>query len=451
MAGQQEQHQQQQQEAPIDYALYQSFWGLQERLSEPAKLLQGGPGWDDFVGKAKTVLQAFEGFTVSEDSVAASAAAAPPANKLRRAVSSASLGSVSGAASLEGSEPPQPSEQEEEEEEELEVEEDTAAGAEGKGGGKKKRSRAAMEGGGGDGGGGEEGEGAEKGAYLGCKYLTNSRLFRLQLHDPLVRVQVLTQVLIVLNYVQASQALTKAAAAASTPAASPTAAASASSSAARFKSALSATATAFTPGAGELRGHARRLIRAMPQHGPGYLKALDAVLDRERQWLAWKQVDKCATKIERPLPPGSGAKEVRARPEVKAALQAAAAPTLVVRQQRAAFFGQPLSLPRPVHLETIKKVCVCGGFVWGSGLGCVCVRGRERQPVLIDPSIHTKPLNAGGAQGRGPVLRVGDHPAGARGDGPGELHRRGVPPPARAGLLLARPPPGGDGAPRGAD
>merc|ERR1712167_244510 len=50
----------------------------------------------------------------------------------------------------------------------------------------------------------EEEEGIEKmdegaGTLLGAKYLTNSRLTRMQLRDPVLRLQVLTQVKIILD------------------------------------------------------------------------------------------------------------------------------------------------------------------------------------------------------------------------------------------------------------
>jgi THO complex subunit 1 len=101
------------------------------------------------------------------------------------------------------------------------------------------------------------------------KYLTNSRLFRLQLRDPILRECMLTQFLILLNH------LTKAKQpdGCKTP-----------------KSRLQ-----------ELSDRVVKLIRETPPSGKRFSEMLDLVLERERNWVKWKQ-EKCPS-YERSPPP----------------------------------------------------------------------------------------------------------------------------------------------------
>jgi len=358
------------QQEPIDYSLYQTFWGLQEDLSEPTRVMQSDDAWREFVGKAKEVLQAFEGFTVNQDSAAASAVkggVAAVGRKVGKAGGEEGEGKegerMEGKAEGEGKEVPMPEEEVEGEEEgEERGDEEEASSTEGS---KKKRSRKSVkpssssssttisrslrpqhqhqE---------QEDEKDEEGtAYLGCKYLTNSRLFRLQLHDPLVRVQVLSQLLILLNYVSASAALS---AISSLPP---------SSSSTSTPTTTSTPPASSKPGAIEITKHARRLIRSTPTHGSTYLATLDTVLDREKAWLAWKKLQRCEPKIEKPRAPP--AKATRTLDEVKKALAVAGKPTLVVAQQQRTFYGRALPLPRPVDLDAIEaEVGREGGRTW---------------------------------------------------------------------------------------
>jgi hypothetical protein len=103
--------------------------------------------------------------------------------------------------------------------------------------------------------------GAEAGDhFFQPKYLTNSRLFRLQLRDPILRECVLTQFLILFNdlsRVAAPQG-------SSTP-----------------KSKLP-----------ELQKRVITLLKQTPSDGEGFSEMVASVLERERNWMKWK-MSKC--------------------------------------------------------------------------------------------------------------------------------------------------------------
>ncbi|KAI9998869.1 hypothetical protein PInf_003525 [Phytophthora infestans] len=92
------------------------------------------------------------------------------------------------------------------------------------------------------------------------KYLTNSRLFRLQLRDPILRECMLTQFLILFNDL------------------------------ARAKPPLGST----TPKAklAELTERVVALLKQTPSDGEGFSEMVTYVLERERNWVKWKQ-EKC--------------------------------------------------------------------------------------------------------------------------------------------------------------
>lgn len=208
---------------PLEFQLYQTFWGLQGYLSTPKAFFDAKTPerWAEFVQGAKTVLEAFEGMVVSEE------AAQQMLEEKRKAPSTTS---TSGA----------------------------------------KRRRTTMGGAGGvrratSGGSNQGAEEREDDAYVGCKYLTNSRLFRLQLRDPLIRVQVLTQMATVLQYIDLH----------------------------------SRTLGQVVPqGHPELAKHVRRLIRSTPPLGAQYLALLDSTLEREEWWVNWK-AGGCAGEVEK--------------------------------------------------------------------------------------------------------------------------------------------------------
>ncbi|CAN0147264.1 unnamed protein product [Pylaiella littoralis] len=232
----------------VDYPLYRSFWRLQRYALEQDKAVKGEEAkqtWEDLLGdvdKARPrktddseILGAFESNPFSEhdlrlarerwaadggssspspptSSDAAKGAAAPGSSKRKRGGGRAGAPAVAGAGAME-------------------------AGAEAEAGG-----------------GGP--------VYFGLKYLTSSRLLRLQLRDPVLRLQVLTQWLILAASLKSKIANTK----------------DSPNSVEDLRSRI------------EL---AKRLVRATPPRGEEYLGMLQIVLNRESAWTQWKDVGKC--------------------------------------------------------------------------------------------------------------------------------------------------------------
>lgn len=96
--------------------------------------------------------------------------------------------------------------------------------------------------------------------YFQPKYLTNSRLFRLQLRDPILRESMLTQFLILFHYLAKAKV----------------------------------PADATTPKAKVAEMHARvaKLLEQTPSDSEGFSDLVARVLERERNWTKWKQ-EKC--------------------------------------------------------------------------------------------------------------------------------------------------------------
>lgn len=92
------------------------------------------------------------------------------------------------------------------------------------------------------------------------KYLTNSRLFRLQLRDPILRESILTQILVLFNHLGKQKAPEDA----KTP-----------------KSTIS-----------ELQERVMNLLKQTPSDGEGFSEMVSRVLERERNWIVWKN-EKC--------------------------------------------------------------------------------------------------------------------------------------------------------------
>lgn len=92
------------------------------------------------------------------------------------------------------------------------------------------------------------------------KYLTNSRLFRLQLRDPILRESMLTQILVLFNHLGKQKAPEDA----KTP-----------------KSTIS-----------ELQERVMNLLKQTPSDGEGFSEMVSRVLERERNWIVWKN-EKC--------------------------------------------------------------------------------------------------------------------------------------------------------------
>lgn len=92
------------------------------------------------------------------------------------------------------------------------------------------------------------------------KYLTNSRLFRLQLRDPILRECMLTQFLILFSYLS--------------------------------KAKLPADAVTPKSKVAEVQERVMKLLQQTPSDGQGFSEMVSRVLERERNWTRWKQ-EKC--------------------------------------------------------------------------------------------------------------------------------------------------------------
>ncbi|CAM9541838.1 unnamed protein product, partial [Ectocarpus sp. 13 AM-2016] len=226
-------------EFAVDYPLYRSFWRLQEYPLQQDKVVKGEGAkatWEALLADVDKILGAFEANAFSEHDL-----------RLAREKWTADGGGVGGLSSPSSS----------------------AAAAAATTPGKRKR-------GGGKAAGAApapaekevaEGE-SEKGGpvYFGLKYLTSSRLLRLQLRDPTLRLQVLTQWLIL-----AASLKNKVVNAKDSP-----------NSVEDLKPRI------------EL---AKRLVKATPPRGEEYLSMLQIVLNRETFWTQWKDVNKCKLAI----------------------------------------------------------------------------------------------------------------------------------------------------------
>lgn len=96
--------------------------------------------------------------------------------------------------------------------------------------------------------------------YFQPKYLTNSRLLRLQLRDPILRECMLTQFLILFNHL--------------------------------MKTKLPQDIVTPKEKLNEFQDRIELLLAKTPPNGAQFARIVDHVLDRERNWIQWK-VDKC--------------------------------------------------------------------------------------------------------------------------------------------------------------
>ncbi|CAM9954008.1 unnamed protein product, partial [Discosporangium mesarthrocarpum] len=110
---------------------------------------------------------------------------------------------------------------------------------------------------------GGRGVAGEEEAFFGLKYLTNSRLLRLQLKDPTLRLQVLSQWLILAMSLRTQLSQLG-------PDSSP-------------PEPISAEALK------DPVRRAKRLMMTTPPNGKEYLEMLDKVVAREGGWVQWKQ------------------------------------------------------------------------------------------------------------------------------------------------------------------
>ncbi|KAL3667204.1 hypothetical protein V7S43_007439 [Phytophthora oleae] len=187
---------------PIDYNLYRTFWDLQSFFREHQMATQSAENWEKFFTELNVVLAAFEGNAFSPDDLERS-----------RDLSGGSI---------------QPSD--------VTMHEPDSDSTKG------------------------SSEQGPQEHFFQPKYLTNSRLFRLQLRDPILRECMLTQFLILFND------LTKA-----------------------------KPPTGCTTPKGKLADLTERvvaLLKQTPSDGDGFNDMVSYVLERERNWVKWKQ-EKC--------------------------------------------------------------------------------------------------------------------------------------------------------------
>ncbi|CAN0428568.1 unnamed protein product, partial [Ectocarpus sp. 8 AP-2014] len=157
------------QEFAVDYPLYRSFWRLQEYPLQQDKVVKGEEAkatWEALLADVDKIMGAFEANAFSEHDL-----------RLAREKWAADGGGGGGGLSSPSS--------------------SAAAAAAATTPGKRKRAGGRAAGAAPAAREVAEGENEEGGpVYFGLKYLTSSRLLRLQLRDPTLRLQVLTQWLI---------------------------------------------------------------------------------------------------------------------------------------------------------------------------------------------------------------------------------------------------------------
>jgi len=121
----------------------------------------------------------------------------------------------------------------------------------------------------------DEGDGV--GAFLGTKYLTSSRLLALQLRDPLLRLQMASQLLFFTHSIRAR----------------PPSFQSAEMKADGKDKSLKDAWSGIKADLAIIETRVYSLVSATPPHGASFLSALNRILSRENHWIAWKLNDKC--------------------------------------------------------------------------------------------------------------------------------------------------------------
>ncbi|CAI5721223.1 unnamed protein product [Peronospora destructor] len=187
---------------PIDYNLYRTFWNLQIFFCEHQMVVQSAENWEKFFTELNVVLAAFEGNPFSPDDLERSRDLSGGPTHSADVTMHESIDDIGKNAIEQGSQE----------------------------------------------------------HFFQPKYLTNSRLFRLQLRDPILRESMLTQFLVLFNDL----------ARAKTPTGS------------------------ITPKAklADLTERVVALLKQTPSDGEGFSDMVAYVLERERNWVKWKQ-EKC--------------------------------------------------------------------------------------------------------------------------------------------------------------
>lgn len=202
----------------VDYDLYGCLWGLQRWMVDPHCATSSRQEWDKFVRTATTVVEAFEFYRFTDHELS-----------LGRALHQVKRQAIAAEAK-QGDGPP--------------LLEDSMV----------------MEGG--------DAKDLDDigGVYHGCKYLTTSRLLRLQLVDPEFRMQVITQLLILLTHARAASV--------------------AGDASAVGKEVIQNAAKG-------LEYRLEELLSKTPPNGSDYSSYLTHVLGRESAWTNWKDKTKC--------------------------------------------------------------------------------------------------------------------------------------------------------------
>ncbi len=267
-------------EFPVDYPLYRAFWGMQKKIQQPEWCLSTLETWKDFVSDTDKVLSAFEGNDFSEHDILLA--------REHWGARKDEHGQKNNLLSAE-------SEKEERQENlllrSMEIDENEAQPDL-----DDTSSRMSlME--------RERGGGSQQldDVFFVCKYLTNSRLLRLQLRDPTLRLQLLAQLMslscIISNELNKEK---------KQPAEEGE---SRAEEAANRKHALS-----------QLVGRTKRLIQRTPPRGKEFLALEVKTLKRDASWVSWK-AGGCKASLEKkpcgPFPPGGNKSLYKMYPDAK--------------------------------------------------------------------------------------------------------------------------------------
>lgn len=164
---------------------------------------------------------------------------------------------------------------------------------------------------------GDDAKSSSQDHFFQPKYLTNSRLFRLQLRDPILRECMLTQFLILFNYLA--------------------------------KAKLPENTVTPKTKVSEMHDRVMKLLKQTPSDGEGFSEMVSRVLERERNWTKWK-LEKCPPYEKYPPPKASELSPAKKKPRLGDAAPLGARP--VMKRMRAA--GDSSSLLEQILTESSK-------------------------------------------------------------------------------------------------
>ncbi len=279
------QHQQSPDEFPVDYSLYRAFWGMQKKIQEPEWCLSTPEMWKNFVTNTDKVLSAFEGNDFSEHDILL-AREHWGAIKDERGQKNNNI--MSKASEKEEDQQQLSLKSMEIDENEAQPGPDDMSSCLSLSEGKRRR-------------GGDFQQ--HDGVFFVCKYLTNSRLLRLQLRDPTLRLQLLAQLM------SMSCVISKELHKEKKPPADD--GGNAAKEALDRKQTLS-----------QLVGRMKRLIQRTPPRGKEFLALEVKTLQRNASWVSWK-VGGCKASLEKkpcdPFPPRDNKSLYKIYPDAKRA------------------------------------------------------------------------------------------------------------------------------------